>query len=121
MRIALFAASATLLLMSCADGGKLPRCGDGYSVASPAIGKAFVRDLTSRLAGPDRENTIAEAIRQMRSKDPTIATDDVVDVVIAADCPNVTARADADRSSDLAHVAALREQVYALLGEAAAP
>jgi hypothetical protein len=103
--------AALALLAGCARAGPPAQCPDLAATVPPSIGAPFVTGLGSRLAGPDRENVIAGAIAEIRRRDPSIGTDGIVDILIAADCPNVLARPEQDINADRDRIAAFRAQV----------
>ncbi len=77
--------------------------------------------LTGRLAGPDRANTVTEAIAEMHRRDPTIDADGLTNILITADCPNALAKPRHDGDDDRARIAAFRAQVEYMLGNGSAP
>ena len=107
---------ALLLLGACGQSSKQLTCPDPSSVAPPSIGAAFVNNLTTRLAGPDRENSITEAIGEIHRRDPSLDATAVTNILVAADCPNVMAQPDHDANADRARIAVFRAQVDQLLG-----
>ncbi len=78
-------------------------------------------DLTTRLAGPDRANSITEAITEIRRRDPAIDADGLTNILIVADCPNALAKPAHDNADDRTRIAAFRAQVEFLLGNSSAP
>jgi len=80
--------SAVFLLAACTSPAP-PTCPDAASVVPAKLGGAtYLGGLTERLAGPDRENVVLEAVQDMRKKDPALTPDEMIDILIAADCPN---------------------------------
>jgi hypothetical protein len=118
MRImTLTAGCAALSLGGCAGDAPAMQCPDPAAVAPPSIGTSFITGLSARLAGPDRENTIAEAIAEMHRRNPKLGSSVITDVLIAADCPVAAAQPDHDEAADRARIAGFRAQVDQLLGE----
>jgi hypothetical protein len=92
------------------------QCPDPGEVAPQAIGGAdAVRTLTSRLAGPDRENVIGEAVHSLRARDPSLSQDAIADILIAADCPNVAGDPSLDGTEQTRRISELRSQIEAVL------
>jgi hypothetical protein len=113
-----FVAGSVLLIAGCGEAQTAAQCPDSVDVAPPSIGGAsFVTGLTMRLAGPDRENSISEAIAAMRRADPALDASEITDILIAADCPNVAAQPGGSENADRARIAAFRAQVVELLGD----
>ena len=109
---------ATLLLLGgCGQAASQLTCPDPAGIAPPSIGTAFIADLTGRLAGPDRENSIVEAIAEIHRHDPSLGSATVTNILIAADCPNALARPDRGAAADRARIAGFRAQVDQLLGD----
>ncbi|WP_066801312.1 hypothetical protein [Sphingomonas soli] len=106
-----------LMLGGCGHTPSPAACPDPGAVAPPSIGTAFVKDLTGRLAGPDRENTIAEAVAEIHRRDPSLGSATVTNILIGADCPNALSRPDHDLEADRARIAGFRAQVDQLLGD----
>jgi hypothetical protein len=87
-------------------------------VAPASIGGAgAVTALTPRLAGGDWENAVDEAAYRFRKEDPTITPDAIIDIIIAADCPNLIAGTVPDAEAERARVATIRHRVTAILGQ----
>jgi hypothetical protein len=92
------------------------QCPDAAEVAPASVGGAeAVRALTPRLAGPDRENIIGEAVHSLRARDPSLSQDTIADILIAADCPNVAGDPALDGKEQARRVSDLREQIEAVL------
>ena len=107
-------ASALLILTAgCKPAQRGAVCPDPQAVAPASIGAKAVTALTPVLAGPDRENEISEAIHRFRATDPTISDDTVIDIMIAADCPNASPGADA--ATMKARAGRLRAEVAGIL------
>ena len=105
-----------LVLVGCARAPAPVQCANPTEVAPNSIGGAqFLQGLTAKLAGGDRENTIVEAIGEIRHRDPALTNDAITDIIIAADCPNSAARAGHDDPAVRADLAALRAQVEPLV------
>lgn len=67
MKRFVLAAGLVLLIAGCGHARNAVRCPDPADVAPPSIGgTSYVSGLTMRLAGPDRENSISEAIAAIR-------------------------------------------------------
>jgi len=108
---------ALLLAGGCAAAPKTQvQCPAFADVAPPAIGSDYLMDLSHRLAGPDRANTVTTAVADMRSRVPTLTADEMTDILIAADCPNAIAGPDHDLAADRARIAAFRAQAMTLMG-----
>lgn len=106
-----------LLLWACKPSTPAVSCPDPALVAPASIGGASaVTSLTSSLAGSDRENAIDEAATRFRRQDPGISTDAIVDVIIAADCPNLAHGGVADAQAERVRISAVRSRVIAILG-----
>lgn len=101
--------------------GAAPRtqvqCPAFADVAPAAIGSDYLADLSHRLAGPDRANTVATAVADMRGRAPTLTADELTDILIAADCPNAIARPDHGIAADRARIAAFRAQVMTIMND----
>ena len=107
---------ASLFLCSCSPSRPPIACPYPASVAPASIGgPSAVTGLTSRLAGPDRENTIDEAAARFRKRDPSITNSAITDIVIAADCPNMMASGIPDAQAERARISAIRAQVSGIL------
>ncbi len=105
-----------LLAGGCATAPKAQvQCPAFADVAPPAIGSDYLEGLSQRLAGPDRANTVATAVADMRTRAPTLTADQMTDILIAADCPNAIARPNHDLAADRARIAAFRAQVMTLM------
>ena len=106
-----------LLLGACGQSSTKITCPDPATVAPPSIGgAAYVSELTGRLAGPDRENSITEALAEIRRRDPSLDSTAVTNILVAADCPNAVAKPDHDAQAVRARIAAFRAQVDQLQG-----
>jgi hypothetical protein len=126
MNMQALAAISLTLLAGCAARAPALQCGDPGAVAPANVGgAAFVNDLTGRLAGPDRENVIEEAIATIHQREPGLSIDAITDILIAADCPNALSKPYHDANADRARIAAFRAQVDQIIGhwsrEAAPP
>lgn len=118
MKMLVFAGGLVLLLAGCGQARTAVQCPDPAEVAPPSIGGAsYVAGLTMRLAGPDRENSISEAIAAMRRADAALDASEITDILIAADCPNVALLPGGSEDAARARIAAFRAQVDALLGD----
>ena len=106
---------ALLLVAACRQPSEQMTCPDPQTVASPTIGAAFVNGLTGRLAGPDRENMITEALAEIQRRDPTLDKTTIINIMVAAECPNVFAKPDHDPKTMRARIALFRAQVMQLL------
>lgn len=113
----LSATGFALLLAGCAQPAAPLTCPDPAAVAPPAIGTPYIHDLTARLAGPDRENSIALAIAEIHARAPVLDSMAVTDILIAADCPNSLAQPDDSDANDRARIAAFRAQVDQIIGQ----
>ena len=113
------AGCAALLLTGCGKPAPAVQCPIPADVAPASIGAAYVQGLTARLAGPDRENSIALAIAEMHTRDPSIDADTITDILIAADCPNTLARPDHDINAVRDQTNAFRTEVEQVLGKPA--
>lgn len=103
-----------LLPIACKPAAPSATCTISSSAAPASIGgAAAIASLTPVLAGPDRENSIDEAIRRFRTLDPTISDDQMIDIMIAADCPNGGTDMERRRS----RAKRLRAEVGALLAQ----
>ncbi len=110
------AAGLALLLGGCVQSAAPVQCPDPAAVAPASIGgAAFVAGLSGRLAGPDRENSITEAIGAIHQRDPSLGADRITDILIAADCPVAASRPDNGAAADRARIAGFRAQVDQLL------
>ena len=110
-----------LALTACGRAPETLTCAAPAGAVPPSIGPDYVAGLTSRLAGPDRANSITEAIGEMRRLDPAIGADGLTNILMIADCPNALASPPADGADDRARIAAFRAQVDTLLGNGSAP
>jgi len=107
-----------VLLWGCAPRRPPISCPDPGLVAPPAIGGAkAITSLTPLLAGGNWENEVDEAAARFRRADPSISADAVLDVMIAADCPNLVARGVPDARTERDRVATIRERVATILGQ----
>jgi hypothetical protein len=106
-----------ILLAGCGDVTARVQCPDLSSVAPASIGgAAYVRGLSERLAGPDRENTVTEAVAEIERRGPRLGSDAITNILIAADCPNAAARPNRSEAADRARTAEFRAQVQQILG-----
>lgn len=116
MKTIMVALCLGLVLAGCANEAPAVECPVPADVAPASIGgAAYVTGLTARLAGDDRENSITEAIGEIRSKAPELGSAAIVDILIAADCPNAVAMPDRSETAVRARIAAFRAQVEQLL------
>lgn len=100
-----------LLLAACSAPAP-QACPVAASVVPPALGgDAYLRGLTDRLAGTDRENAITEAVSDMEQRAPTLTSEERIDILIAADCPNAAASPYRTEVSERARIAAFRSEV----------
>lgn len=84
------AALAACLLAACSAGQDSDQCPDASAVAPASIGGAgAVQALTAELAGPNRGDTIGTAIRNFHQRDPALTPDELANILLAADCPNI--------------------------------
>ncbi len=113
-------ARLTLLLWGCAQAAPPAQCPDLATTVPASIGAPFLAGLTGRLAGPDRENGIAEAIAEIRRRDPSLGSAAIVDILLAADCPNMRSLPGRDIAAERERVANLRAQVEDMLGNESA-
>lgn len=109
MMKALCLLTATILLSACSAHSTSARCASAADL-SPDLDAAWFADLSARLAGPDRENSISEAIFNLRRTHPEFNSTMVEDVLIAADCPAAT-RAGLSADGAKGRIADLRAQV----------
>lgn len=109
---------ALFFLAACTSPPPLP-CPDASAVV-PAVlgGDAYFRGLTDRLGGTDRENTITEALADMQKRAPTLTSDERIDILIAADCPNAAASPYRTEASERARIAAFRGEIGQIVGSA---
>lgn len=108
-----------LLIAGCIQARAPVHCPDPARVAPASIGGvAFVANLTGRLAGPDRENVVAEAISEMRKTAPDMSNEAITNVLIAADCPVAAAKPDHDAAADRDRIATFRAQIDQILAPA---
>ena len=115
MKILLFLVPG-LSLVSCSSSGPHLQCPDPAEVAPASVGGAeAVRALTPRLAGPDRENVISEAVHSLRASDPSLSQDAIADILIAADCPNVAGDPALDGRAQARRMADLRGEIESVL------
>lgn len=78
------------LLASCSAGQDSDQCPDPATVAPASIGGAgAVQALTGELAGPNRGDSISTAIRTFHQRDPSLTSDELANILLAADCPNI--------------------------------
>lgn len=107
---------AALLLSGCSQRASAVSCPDDAAVAPESIGGASaVKALTPLLNSPNRENTIAEAATRFRKQDPGISTNTIINIMIAADCPNLIADGVPDVQSERARISAIRSQVERII------
>jgi hypothetical protein len=108
MHKTILALTATLLLGACSHGQAAicPQASD----LSPSLDDAWFADLSVRLAGPDRQNTIIEAIHTLHRTHPEFGSTIIADVLIAADCPAAT-KATLSEGDAKARIATLRAQI----------
>ena len=104
-----------LALCSCSAPKAQVQCPAFVDVAPAAIPSDYLEDLSQRLAGPDRANTVVTAVADMQKRAPTLTPDEMTDILIAADCPNAAAKPDHDIAADRARIAAFRAQVNTLM------
>lgn len=102
------------LLIGCGQRSE-PACPVIADLVPASVDAAYVSTLTRRLAGDDRENSITEAIAELRRRDPKIAADTITNILIAADCPNVITEPNSEIDHERERVARLRAQVEVLL------
>lgn len=62
-----------LLMLGGCESKVPPTCPDPAAITPPSIDSEYVTNLTARLAGPDRENSITEAIAEIHTRDPSRA------------------------------------------------
>lgn len=117
MKTLRFATGLILVLAGCTNNAPAAVCPAPADVAPASVGgPAYVADLTQRLASGDRENSITEAIGEIRSKAPELDPTAITDILIAADCPNAAALPDQSEAAVNARIATLRAQVEQILG-----
>ena len=116
MQWILLATCAALPLCGCGKPAQVVQCPDLAAVTPASIDPALVGGLTARLAGPDRENTITEAVAEIHARDRSLDADAITDILIAADCPNDLARPDHDIAAVRDRTAAFRAEVDQILG-----
>ncbi len=108
--------SLVVILSACSKATQPVQCPDPTTVVPASVGVSYVAGLTSRLAGPDRANTISEAIAEIHARDPSIDADGLTNILIAADCPNVAAKPGHSGEVDRDQITNFRAQVDQLLG-----
>jgi hypothetical protein len=107
---------SALLLFGCSQHQPPVSCPDLTAVVPASLGGAkAVAGLTARLAGPDRENVIDETATRFRRQDPAITNDTIINIMIAADCPNVIAKGVPDARAERARIATIRNQVVRII------
>ncbi len=107
---------ALLMASGCAaEPAQKAQCPAFADVAPPMIGADYLEDLSHRLAGPDRANTVVTAVADIRTRAPNLSADEVTDILIAADCPNAAAKPMHDLAAERANIAAFRAQVLTLM------
>lgn len=111
--------TALLLTAGCGRQAESATCPSARDLAPSSVPAGYLDDLTARLAGPDRENSISEAVARMHRTAPQLTASEVTDILIAADCPN-TSTSDDDVASMRARIAEFRGQVDVLMGNSIA-
>lgn len=114
------ATAAASLLTGCAASAPQARneCPDPWAVAPPSVADAaYMEGLTERLAGPDRENTIVQAIGEVHRRAPQAGNDTITNILIAADCPNVARKPDHSEAAERDRIAGFRAQVDQILAQ----
>lgn len=108
-----FAATvAACLLASCSAGPDSDQCPDPSTVAPASIGGAgAVQALTAELAGPNRGDSISTAIRNFHQRDPALTPDELANILLAADCPNING----DVATQRRRLGEFRSQVDSIL------
>ena len=114
MRNTVLLMTATMLLAACAHE-KPPECPKAGDLSS-SLDSGWFADLTVRLEGPDRQNSIADAIANLHRTYPEMDATMIADVLIAADCPAAT-RAALPEDGARRRIATLRAQVEQSLQE----
>lgn len=110
--------SISLLFAACTSPAP-QACPDSSAVVPPTLGgAAYLRGLTDRLAGGNRENAISEAMADMQQRAPKLTSDERLDILIAADCPNAAASPYRTEASERARIAAFRGEVEQIVDPA---
>ena len=108
---------AALLVSGCSSEKHEANCTIASDIAPSSISPGYIADLTMRLAGGDRENTISEAVSQIHQKAPEMDADEIADILIAADCANAAQGQSEDPAVTKQRLATFRAQVVTLLGQ----
>lgn len=115
MKKTFFLFAAVMLISACSAHSSSAEC-TKVSDLSPSLDAGWFADLSTRLAGPDRENSISEAVANLHRTHPEMDATMVEDVLIAADCP-VATRAGLSADGVKARIADLRGQIGQVLGK----
>jgi len=110
-------ACVTLLLCGCSRQESAGQCAPLSSVVPKSINPELAAGFTARFAGPDRANSIAEAITQIHAADPSLNADQITNILIVADCPNAAASGAQDEAGTRTRLGRFRAQVVTLLGD----
>lgn len=113
MKKTFFLFAAVTLISACSSHSSSEEC-PKVSDMSPSLDAGWFADLSARLAGPDRANSISEAVANLHRTHPEMDSTMIEDVLIAADCPVVT-RAGLSADGAKARIADLRGQVDQIL------
>src|SRR5690606_4043497 len=112
---------AVLVLLAlaggCSNNPAETSCAVATDIAPSTISPRYIADLTVRLAGGDRENTITEAVGRIHTLAPHLDADEIADILIGADCVNATRGQSQDPAVAKQRMATLRAQVETLLSQ----
>tara|TARA_R110000824_G_scaffold237486_10_gene426277 strand:+ start:1667 stop:2068 length:402 start_codon:yes stop_codon:yes gene_type:complete len=117
--ISAYVASA-LLLASCSQGTKPPRCNEAadLTIAGQQVSTDFVGTIASTLGlTPNiEENQIKEAAQQVQLKYPEATQDETIDLLAAAYCPSIDPRGLLSAKQQETIQAGFVENVNAIVG-----